>query len=377
MDIYSFPIISLFFAGLVILVLIIYISVQHISHTRDDSSERPHHKLSRHHKNPVLSPLPFCEWEAGGTFNPAAFQDDEGKVHLLYRAIGADGLSRVGYAGSGDGYNFAGRSTYPVFEPTLGYGKPDPARTTGPKKYDPSVYTSGGGWGGSEDPRTVRIGDRVYMSYIAFEGWNSVRIALTSILLDDLKKKRWNWKRPQIISPEGQVAKNWVIFPEKIGGKFAIIHSIIPNIGIEYVENLDNISEKISSPRLHGPQPGRKKFWDSRVRGAGPPPLRTDKGWLLLYHAQDDREPSKYKLGAMILDINDPTKILYRSPQPILTPDMHYENDGKPGIVYASGAVIIGDNLMVYYGGGDRHVCIAETPLRALLDWMIEYGAQG
>ena len=76
----------------------------------------------------------------------------------------------------------------------------------------------------------------------------------------------------------------------------------------------------------------------------------------------------------MILDINDPTKILYRSPQPILTPDAHYENDGKPGIVYASGAVILGDNLLVYYGGGDKHVCIAETPLKALLDWMVEYG---
>ena len=76
----------------------------------------------------------------------------------------------------------------------------------------------------------------------------------------------------------------------------------------------------------------------------------------------------------MILDLNDPTKILYRSPQPILSPDAHYENDGKPGVVYATGAVIIGENLMVYYGGGDKHVCIAQTPLRQLLDWLVAYG---
>ena len=372
MDSYIIPIISLSFALVVILILCIVSLVRNSKNL--EASSHPHHKLSRHQYNPVLSPLPFQEWEAGGTFNPAAFQDDEGKIHLLYRAIGADGLSRIGYAGSHDGFNFRDRSTYPVFEPLIGYGMPDPVKNTGPKVYDPGIYTSGGGWGGSEDPRTVRIGDRVYMSYVAFEGWNSVRIALTSICLSDIKKKRWNWKRPQLISSPGEVAKNWVIFPEKINGKFAIIHSITPNIGIEYVDNLDNIGKYINSPRLHGPQPGRKKFWDNRVRGAGPPPLRTDIGWLILYHAQDDREPSKYKLGSMILDINDPTKILYRSPQPILTPDAHYENDGKPGIVYASGAVILGDNLLVYYGGGDKHVCIAETPLKALLDWMVEYG---
>jgi len=337
-------------------------------------SQRPHHKLSRHEHNPILSPLPFREWEACGTFNPAVVTDEEGMVHLLYRAVGADGLSRIGYASSKDGRNISDRSKYPVFEPLVGFGKSSPSTFAGPKIYDPGIYTSGGGWGGSEDPRAIRIGDRVYMLYVAFEGWNSVRIALTSIDLGDLKKKRWNWKRPQFLSPVGDVAKNWLIFPEKINGKYAVLHSITPNIGIEYIDDIDNIAKTVSSPRRHGPQPGRKGFWDSKVRGAGPPPIRTDMGWLLLYHAIDDREPEKYKLGAMILDINDPTKILYRSPQPILSPDAHYENDGKPGIVYASGAVIIGDNLMVYYGGGDKHVCIAETPLKQLLEWMVQYG---
>ena len=334
----------------------------------------PHHHLSRHQNNPVLSPSPFREWEACGTFNPAAFTDDEGKVHLLYRAVGADGLSRIGYASSPDGRNFSDRSTYPVFAPVIGYDMPDPKNASSPKTYDPSIYTSGGGWGGSEDPRTVRIGNRVYMSYVAFEGWNSVRIALTSIGLDDLKKKRWKWKRTQFLSRADQVAKNWLIFPEKINGKFAIIHSIVPNVAIEYVDDLDNIRKPISSPRPLGVQPGRKNFWDNKIRGSGPPPIRTDCGWLLLYHAIDDREPMRYKVGAMILDVNDPTRILYRSPQPILAPDAHYENDGKPGIVYASGAVIIGENLVVYYGGGDKHVCIAETPLKQLLDWMVAYG---
>jgi predicted GH43/DUF377 family glycosyl hydrolase len=76
----------------------------------------------------------------------------------------------------------------------------------------------------------------------------------------------------------------------------------------------------------------------------------------------------------MLLDLHDPTKILYRSPSPILSPDMPYENDGKPGVVYATGMVIKDGILHIYYGGGDKHVCQSETPLKPLLDWLVEYG---
>jgi predicted GH43/DUF377 family glycosyl hydrolase len=364
---------------LVIIAFTIVIVVLVIARTKDYLSDkfcknRPYYKLDRHESNPVLSPQQIREWEHGGTFNPAAIMDDTGTVHLLYRAVGADGISRVGHASSPDGRNFDERSPYPVFEPYVGYGMPNPDKVTGPKRYCPEFYTSGGGWGGSEDPRAVVIDGRVYMTYVAFEGWNSVRIGLTSILLNDLKQKKWNWRRPVLISNPKEVNKNWLIFPEKINGRFAIIHSIVPQVLIEYVDSLDGITKPISSPRPQGVQPGRKNFWDNRVRGSGPPPIKTDIGWLLLYHAQDMREPNKYKLGAMILDLNDPTKVLYRSPQPILEPDAYYENDGKPGVVYASGAVIIGDDLMVYYGGGDKHVCIAQTPMKSLLEWLVTYG---
>jgi predicted GH43/DUF377 family glycosyl hydrolase len=371
----NLPIILSLIAFIIILMACIY---AYLSYEKDKEREHIHHKLSRYHKNPILSPLPFREWEVSGTFNPAAFKDDEDKVHLLYRAIGADGLSRIGYSSSPDGRNFNFRSTYPVFEPLMGFGRSDRTKDTGPRVYDTGIYTSGGGWGGSEDPRTVRIGDKVYMSYVAFEGWNSVRIALTSIGLDDLKNRRWKWTRPQMISRADEICKNWLIFPEKINGKYAIMHSIVPKILIEYVDDLDHIPKPISSPRPQGIQPGRKDCWDNRIRGAGPPPIKTEKGWLFLYHAIDKDDPAKYgigyRVGAMLLDLDDPTKILYRSPQPILNPEMHYENDGKPGVVYATGAVVLGDNLMVYYGAGDKHVCIAETPLKQLLDWMIKYG---
>ena len=142
---------------------------------------------------------------------------------------------------------------------------------------------------------------------------------------------------------------------------------------IEYVDSLEYFdgTKFINSPRPEGtPQPGRENQWDGLVRGAGPPPIKTNFGWLLLYHAIDIREPGKYKLGAMILDAQNPTHVLYRTPHPILSPDEVYENNGKPGVVYASGAVIKNDHLYVYYGGADRVTCVATAPLDEFLAYV-------
>ncbi len=327
--------------------------------------------FNRFKGNPVIEPRAHHPWESEGTFNPAVFQDDDGTVHLLYRAIGSDGISRVGYARSQNGTTFDMRLPHPIFEPSMGFGMPDPKKVTGPIGYHPAMYTSGGSWGGAEDPRIVKIDKWIYMVYVAFEGWNSVRIALTAITVEDFRAGRWYWKKPKLISPPGHVNKNWLIFPEKIGGKFAILHTLAPDVKVEYVNTLLDIKGYIKSDRPAGPQPGRKGMWDSKMRGAGAPPIKTSLGWLLLYHAVDDREPHKYKLGAMILDKKDPTKVLYRSAHPILSPDMPYENEGKPGVVYASGAILRGDDLYVYYGGGDRVVCVASTPIKDFLNYLV------
>lgn len=353
---------------LISLALIIVIAVLLIKKTLDNSKSKINFGLNRHPNNPVMSPHAHHDWENVGTFNPGALQDKEGNVHLLYRAIGGGGLSSVGHAESKDGINFK-RSLYPVFQPP----RPPQNDPKEPRIYNPSYYTSGGGWGGCEDPRAVQIEDRIYMTYVAFEGWGSIKMAVTSISEEDFKKKKWNWKKPVVISPEGETHKNWVLFPEKINGKFAILHGISPNILIDYLDSLDNFysKEKIKSKP---PKGGRQEFWDNWVRGAGPPPIKTSAGWLLLYHAMDKNDPNKYKIGAMILDLNDPKKILYRAPKPILSPEMPYENDGKPGVVYASGAIVRDDKLYVYYGGGDKHVCVAETKLQPLLDWLMKNG---
>jgi beta-1,2-mannobiose phosphorylase / 1,2-beta-oligomannan phosphorylase len=330
----------------------------------------PH--IVRSDKNPILKPIHEHPWESEAVFNPAALYED-GKVHLLYRALGHDGVSRIGYAWSTDGIHFE-RLPHPVFvpytdEPKVAEKFRNPFAPE--KKYNPDVFASGGGWGGSEDPRLVLIDGRVYMTFSMFESWQSMRMCVTSIDRESFLDKRWHWNRYFCISPKEQTNKNWVLFPEKINGKFAILHALTPDILINYADSLEDFKEHPIQSNNH--RGGRKGFWDGFVRGASAPPLKTKYGWLLFYHGMDPAHPDVgYKVGAMLLDLKDPTKILYRSAEPILTPDKWYENDWKAGVVYASGAIIKDGTLFLYYGGGDKTVSVATAPVERFLKELMQ-----
>ncbi len=344
-----------------------------LARARREKKERARakpHQLMRHEHNPILSPHEGRYWEMKATFNPGAVYADR-RVHLLYRAIGGDDMSVLGYARSDDGVTIAERLERPAFVP-VSRKKPLPEVSV-----SPLTYSSGGGWnGGCEDPRLTLLHNTVYLMYTAFDGWGSIRIALSSISLEDFLKKRWTWKEPALISPPGEIHKNWVLFPEKINGKFAILHSISPRVEIEYFDSLEKLENEEVVIQSHYDRVSRTGGWDSWIRGAGPPPIKTKLGWLLFYHAMDVRDPDRYKIGAMILDLKDPTKVLYRARVPVLEPDMHYENGGfKSGVVYSCGAVAKDGELYVYYGGGDSVVCVAMAKLDTFLRGLKRYGA--
>lgn len=323
-------------------------------------------QLQRNTTNPILSPRTEYSWEAEAVFNPSAVYDGE-RVHLFYRAIGNDGVSRIGYATSTDGIHFNERLPYPVFElQREALPQHDPKNI--PHIYHPGLYASGGSWGGAEDPRVVKIDDDIHMTLTAFLGWDAVRVALTSILHSDLTEMKWCWRKLGFLSPPGQVHKNWVLFPEKINGKYAVLHSISPHINVHYADSLDELYNEDSFIESSFEKMEREKSWDTWLRGAGPPPLKTKDGWLLLYHAIEKEEPDRYKVGALLLSHDNPSHIKHRSPTPLLSPLVHYENEGKPGVVYATGAIIIGDTLFVYYGGGDKTVNVATAPLSEFLE---------
>ncbi len=305
--------------------------------------------LVKHDENPIIQPKKENGWEAWQTFNPGVIRLDD-TIHFLYRAIGDDGISRLGYAVSSDGFHIDDRLPYPVYE-----------HKTKDRVYTVYSYFSGGSWGGAEDPRIVRVEgeDTVYVIYTACD--NGLRVGLTSIKVDDFLHKRWQWKRPVLLSPPGEIHKNWLIFPEKIHGKYAILHSIRPTIQIEYVDSLDFDDAAYIRSSYGGPP--RKRCWDKWLRGAGAPPLKTGDGWLLFYHAIDD-DWSKYKVGVMLLDLDDPTKIRYRAKKPVLEPTESYENNGyKSGVVYVSGSAVKDGTLLVYYGAADNYVGVAYADL--------------
>lgn len=328
-----------------------------------------HLLLTRSAHNPIIRPG-TTPWTAEAVMNPAAAVIG-GRTHLIYRAIGMDGVSRLGYASSEDGIVFDKRLPYPVYVAQKPRSLPGHAQ-----RYSPILYPSGGSWGGCEDPRMVTIEGRIYVTFNMFDGWDFIRVAAISIDENDfLAEQFWKWDGPHILSRPGELHKNWVLFPEKINGKYAILHSIAPEVEVAYRDSIEDIG--MTEPFIKSwvgsrdSLPPRENSWDTYVRGAGPPPVRTDRGWLLLYHAIDKRDPGRYKLGAMLLDINDPTKVLHRSVAPVLSPDEHYENHGKPGIVYACGAVVRDGTLFIYYGGADKVVCVATAPLEPFLDALI------
>lgn len=322
-------------------------------------------RVHRHKNNPLLEPTDHT-WKNACTFNPTAFMDESGCIHMLYRALGEDGISRFGYATSPDGSHFTDETLYPIF--TLENQRRK--EVVQDQTYNPALYPSGGSWSGAEDPRMVIIENTAYVTFNAFDGWDFIRVGLTTIPVEDLKQKKFTWSKPILISPEGKINKNWVLFPEKINGQYAILHSINPEIQIEYVDDFDELA---SGKREIISKYGSKKprdSWDHYVRSAGPPPIKTDEGWLVLYHAVNQDFPHQYRLGAMLLDLENPGTVIARSKAPLLIPDMWYENDWKPGIIYACGALVKNGDLYIYYGGGDKYVCSAHTNLKQLLHWL-------
>ena len=319
-----------------------------------------HALVKKFDHNPLIAPNPEHPWESRATFNSAAIYDGD-KVHFLYRALGDKDLSVLGHATSRDGITIDERSKEPIYIPR------EPFETPGGNAFATFAdhFASGGGYGGVEDPRITKVEDRYYLTYVAFDGANPPRSAMSSIHSNDFHKKNWGmWSKPKLISAPGMVNKSAVIFPKKINGKYVVMHRVYPNILVDFLDDLE-FNDYLQG---HYFIPPRKKFWDSKKVGAGAPPMETDEGWLLIYQSVGYQDPGRYKIGAMMLDKDNPHKVLYRTHTPIIEPEESYENDGfKAGVVYPCGAVIMNGKLHVYYGGADTVVCGATADLDRFL----------
>ncbi|MFC1599492.1 hypothetical protein ACFL3T_00505 [Patescibacteria group bacterium] len=303
--------------------------------------------LIRGENNPIITPNKDNPWESKATFNPAAIYLND-KVHLVYRAMSEDNTSVMGYATSSDGLNIDYRSKNPIYTPQEAFEQ---------KKVS-------GGNSGCEDPRLTQIGNIIYMVYTAYDGVNLPRVALTSISVKDFIDQKWNWAKPVLITPPDLDDKDACLFPEKINGKHIIIHRFGDDMDLAFPPNLDFDGQTwIDEYRWLSPRAG---MWDSKKVGVAAPPIKTKKGWILFYHGVSD--DSYYRLGAVLLDLKDPTIFIARSDEPIFEPEMEYEKEGiVPNVVFPCGAVLIDKKIFVYYGGADKVVGVATVELKKLL----------
>ena len=195
---------------------------------------------------------------------------------------------------------------------------------------------------------------------------NPPRVALTSIDRKKFLAREWSaWAKPKLISPPGIDDKDVCAFPEKIGGKYVVLHRIQPSIDINFFDDLE-FREGVLLTQRPFILP-RKGMWDDRKIGVNTVPIRTPSGWLLFYHGVSD-EGSVYRLGAALLDLDHPERVVARSDAPLLSPEMEYEKVGiVPNVVFPCGAVVKGGKVILYYGGADRVIGIASIRLKDVL----------
>ena len=307
-------------------------------------------KLDKYQNNPILRPNQYYSWQAKAVLNPTVIYH-QGIFHLVYRAMSLDNTSVFGYATSTDGYNIDYFHPEPIYVP----------------RADFEIKKVPHGNSGCEDPRITQIGDTLYLVYTAYNGIDPPGIALSSISLADFLNRDWSkWTLPIFISQPGADDKDGCLFPEKINGQYVFFHR--PGSDSMCIDSVDNLNFK--DYRLTSDFCLALNFnhWDNLRTGIAGVPIKTTKGWLVLYHAIN-KVDFNYRVGALLFDLNDVSKVIGKIANPILEPAHHYERQGQVGnVVFPCGQVVVNGRLFVYYGGADSYLCVATAQLDDLLD---------
>ena len=294
-------------------------------------------RLQRIGDAPILRPDPNHPWEAGAVFNTAAILHN-GLVHLIYRATDTSSrgsearyINSLGYAVSADGIHFKR-----LCDPILTNDVPQEAR-------------------GPEDPRIVELDGRFYMMYTGYGGRfdGDYRICLAS------SRNLITWQRHGVMLDEPN--KDASLFPERIHGRYVMFHRRDGGIWLADSSDLQHWEHHrvLAHPIPEHP-------WEAVKIGIAGPPIKTDAGWLLIYHGVG--EGPRYSLGVMLLDLSEPGRVLARYPHPILEPELDWERHGHvPNVVFSCGQALLGDDLYVYYGAADTVIGVAAARLSDIL----------
>jgi Predicted glycosylase len=295
-------------------------------------------EIMKFEKNPIITrdDVPF---KVNSIFNPGAIKFGS-QYLLLCRAELPTGRSVFVLAKSNDGENFA-VDVKPCLVPS-----------------DHGEYFKYVEWG-IEDPRIIKHEDKYLITYTGYSKYMPlVMLAETTDFV--------NYK---ILGPITEPSnKDCALFPEKINGYYW-------KMDRPSSEGRNDIWMNKSKDLLHWgghqfvmePESGT---WEQNKIGGSTPPVKTDKGWLLLYHGVRGFGISyMYKIGAMLLDLYEPWKVIGKTKEPILSPLYDYERVGDVGNVVFSNGWIVKENgdINIYYSGADTNICLAKTTVNYLL----------
>ncbi|MBS3902962.1 MAG: hypothetical protein KGZ30_01135 [Anaplasmataceae bacterium] len=314
----------------------------------------------RSEENPILFPNKANSWEAEAVFNGCPVKKGN-TIHLLYRALSAVhyhagtgtqmSISDIGKATSSDGIHFKKRERF-IFpeEPWEKFG--------------------------CEDPRVTRLNGKYYIFYTALSahppGADSIKIGLA--ISKDLKKI----SSKHLVTPFN--AKAMALFPEKIKGKMAAILTANTDrppakIGLAFFNNESDLWNKNYWDEWYGDLESHTLPLQRRPEDhieVGAPPVKTKDGWLVFYSYIRNyftNQEKTFGVEAVLLDLEDPHKIIGRTISPILIPEEQYEIYGMvPNIVFPTGVLMKNDKWVdLYYGAADSTVCVASINLKRLM----------
>ena len=317
--------------------------------------------------NPIVTPGKW-NWRRAATFNPGVILD-RGRFYMFERACQSIRPLKcnVGLLVSRDGFHFEHVSDKPVFTADQ-LGRPQ---------------------GTIEDPRVVKIDGMFYMTfahrpytynchptglgvpqYVPLRGPLDSGINNTRSGLAVSKNMR-RWKLLRWLTPPSMDDRDNVLFSEKVGGQFALLRRPMTWVGPKYGCTGPSIWVSFSSDLRTWTKPrfvaGPENAWEGGKIGASTPPLRTAAGWLTLYHGVDAN--CVYRVGVMLLDLRDPSKVLSRLPDFIMEPRDYHEKTGLiiPNVIFPTGNVIKNGVLYIYYGCADTCISVATVPVREVL----------
>lgn len=304
--------------------------------------------FQRYENNPIIT-VKDLPYPANTVFNAGATRFN-GETVLLMRVEDRRGISHLTVARSRDGI-------------TQWQIDPRPTLIPDPDNYPEEIW-------GIEDPRITCLEEREEwaVAYTAYSrGGPLVSLACT--------KNFKNFERMGSVMPPED--KDAALFPVRFNDRWAMIHrpvSAFPSMGahiwISFSPDLKHWGDhQILIPaRIGG-------WWDANKIGLSPPPLKTDEGWLILYHGvRTTASGAIYRLGLALLDLENPSKLIVRSDQWVFGPEESYEIFGDVNkVVFPCGWTTIGDKVRLYYGGADTCIALATASLSELLAWLKEH----